>query len=632
MWTQPVSDEQKRYYSKHSPKRQVYGWIMSLLQTAHGFLAFAAWTSVYFWVFQSAPQFLWLAPVLSVTTLFALHILFRTSWDTFWYDRLDDDPETDSSIFIPLTIIALLFFAEFNGAKLYLEKQVKPIQQVDAATIETGHANEMASLEKSYSNDKAEIIAIYAAKEKAAVVAIDRHIRNASRKGEPTGSLYAQRASIIAPIQATKASSLEKAFAKLDEAKTASTGRKSNLVAQVDNQNSNEVNRHTTELGNVSTYAWILSACLLSLIAMLGYARVRINVKSGILPLRTYTVLDAHGSFIERFATAFGDALNRRALQLAVWFHRMLSPKKALTSFDGTVVAQPGQYNTPEGFFPQPTLPQAADEEALLRSKVFQKVLKEATNGGITVTKEMLEKELAAAKTQNGTYLSRPLGKTEPSIQPSAKGEGSPIAPADPIPSNDRALKMWRQRVLDQVKAYDACIIGGDPVQAKAHNDYLFNSLQPISKEAMRLEIQYGVLPNEPEVMVWRRDYPNHKIPLSQLSESALRSPINGDDEESAGEPEELFKQNPNLFKQQILPQMDSDGKVIGIKYQKKGGEWSAMSYAAVVATWKIYKDRATKKPSIATKQGLEKWDYAMQLFDEGRAELRENLVAIEHS
>lgn len=604
MWTQPVTEEQKRYYSKHSPKRKVYGWIMTLLQTAHGFMAFAAWTAIYIWALQIIPGMGFLAPVLSIFTLFALHILFRTTWDTFWYDRLDDDPNTDSSVFMPLAIIALLLFAEVNGARQFLSAQVKPIEKQSTADIDLSHQAAIATLSSSYDRDKKEIESIYKQKERAAAAPFYSKIAAAKRRDEPTGALISQQIAAVNAVRQQKADALAAAWDQYNQSKSKATNRTESNLSIVDNHNANEAARYTSELGSVGTYAWVLSVALLSLIAGLGYVRVRINVKSGILPLRNYTVLDAHGSVVERFSTAFGDAFNRRSLQLAVWFHKILSPKKAITSFDGTIVSRPGTYNTPSAMFQQ-------EDENALRGKVFQKLAQEAQKGGLQITNEMLEQELERAKTMNGTYLSTPLsGKTEPSTPQPAKAEGTPY-PA--VPTYDQKLKEWAGIFLRLIEVYDQEMANNRHAQAQEQMQYINSTTGPVVKGASHLGVQYGIVPGQPEVMVWRSQTPSIKVPLSSVSEASLFATM---EQPEAGEDNTLFKQGLDVFKQRVEPQLDANGRVIGVKYRKEGGVWVTYPLTQVQAYVRNYTDRAKKKPSEATRAGLEKWEYALSLFE----------------
>jgi len=611
MWTQPQTDEQKRYYSKHSPKRKVYGWIMTLLQTAHGFLSFAAWTSIYLWVFAKVPELLFLAPILSISTLFALHILFRTTWDTFWYDRLDDDPNTDSSVFMPLAIIALLLFAEVNGARQYLSAQVKPIERMATTEVDNSHHTTIAAAESSYDRDKKEINSIYKEKERAAAAPFNRQINAMAARGEKTGAVQSQRDKAVNAIRQQKADALQAAFQQYTSRKSATEARTQANLTTIDNHNASEAARYTEELGSVGTYAWVLSVALLSLIAGLGYVRVRINVKSGILPLRNYTVLDAHGSVIERFATAFGDSFNRRSLQLAVWFHKALSPKKAITSFDGTIVSRPGTYNTPPGFFQNPS-----EDENALRAKVFLKLSQEAKAGGIQITDEMLGEELAKARSMNGTYLSTPLsgGKPEP-LATSAPAGGSPY-PADHI-TYDQKLREWADLFMRLIGIYDREMSQGRALQAQEQMQYINSNAGPIVKGANILGLKYGLIPGQPEVMVWKVENPAVKIPLSHVCESAFTTST---ETPEAGETEDLFKQSLSVFKQTILPQRNEHGQVIGVKYKKREGDWVTYPLTQVEAYARNYTQRANKKPTQANTEGLEKWKYALSLFEANAA------------
>jgi hypothetical protein len=621
MWTQPQTESQIKYYSKHSPKRKVYGGIQTVLQTAHGFLAFAAWTAIFAWVFQAIPAMAFLAPLLAIATLLAMHILFRTTWDTFWYDRLDDDPNTDSSVFIPIGIMVVLLFAEVRGASMFLESNVRPIEKVDASPIEQQHATTLSSLEQAYKNEKSEVEALIKTKAATATAAIDRQIRRAKADGEKTGALEGQRARILAPIMAEKAERLTKALDRYTAQKESEQGRHEKTLADLDTYNANEVSRYTAELGNIAQYAWAISVALLALIAALGYARVRINVKSGILPQRNYTVLDAHGSIVERFSTAIGDIINRRSLQMAVWLHKLGSPSEALRTFDGTVVAEKGEYNTPTLPAAKP-LPQADDEDAVMRVKVFNKLMDASKNGGVQITPEMLESELELAKKLNGTYKTTPLGKPDASPEKTT----APVE-ATPYPAAEHSdpYKAWANRIIKQVQAYDAAVLNGDTNAAAQYEAYINAPDQPIMTEAFRLGIQFGVLPSYPEIMVWQRHAPGKMVPVSMLSKTAFTD-HNEPQESETPQPltDELLKQYDQMFKQDVQPQFDPEGKVIGVRYRKLNGEWITYPRTQVEAFARQFDVRSTKKPSMATKTSAAKWNYALSLFSKTREELED--------
>ena len=382
-------------------------------------------------------------------------------------------------------------------------------------------------------------------------------------------------------------------------------------------------------MGSVSTYAWVLSVGLLLLIAGLSYRAVRINVKSGILPLRNYTVLDAHGSIAERLFTAFGDAANRRGLQFAVWIHRLLSPKEAITSFDGNVVAKPGTYNTPSGFFPpdfQPQEPVHIKTEEEAAREVLEKL---AANPGVTLTPQQIRQEVALSLRTNGEYRNMPLGKPEAPAGPAAQPAGAAARqqPA-PTPTYAEMLDYWRRMVLAQLAECDRLLQAGKPIDAI--QDYIFtDTMSPIVKEGRRLQLVWGM--QGENVVVRHRDR-QHFVPIDKLTEQTLLAHISTDsDSPVAGEDENLFKYDLNKFKQEIQVERDPvSGKVIGVKYKKADGAWGNIGFSQVKAYWNIYRKYTEKdNASARVKDGFGKWSYALSLFEEGREVLEGDLQTV---
>jgi hypothetical protein len=420
MWTQPSTEAQRRYFSKHAPKRRVYGIIMTVLQAGHGVLAFAAWFTIFTWAFSKVPMLQPAAPWLAGAILLVFHLLFRVTWDTFWYDRLDDDPNTDSSPFIPIGIILVLLGTEVYGAQEFLTGQVERAAIVSTTPIDSIHRQSVSAIDAQYEKDKADVTATYAKKEHTAAAPYTNAIKALRRRRADSPaeqrSINSQiatnerkRDEAVTAVQQESAAALEALLKKKDELKDEENTQRKIHRGITHDVNRKETQRYETEIAEAGTYAWVISVIMLALIAGLGYARVRINVKSGILPLRNYTVLDAHGSMLERLWTALADAFNRRGLQLAVGIHRALSPRHAITSFDGTVVARPGTYNTPEpALFYAQLPPHVDDTEA--HKKVLRK-LQEAQreDPSYQLSDEQYAAEVEKAKAMNGTYKDAPL-------------------------------------------------------------------------------------------------------------------------------------------------------------------------------------------------------------------------------
>ena len=72
------------------------------------------------------------------------------------------------------------------------------------------------------------------------------------------------------------------------------------------------------------------------------------------------------------------------------------------------------------------------------------------------------------------------------------------------------------------------------------------------------------------------------------------------------------------------MPYTDESGKVIGVKYRKRNNDWTAYDFNTVKGQWGIYQRRAEREEvSEAIRDGLEKWQYALSLFEDGREELK---------
>lgn len=595
VWSTPTSDEQKKYFSKHASERRVFGIISAFLQGAHGLLAFASFSAIFAWAVQSAPALSFVIPFASVATIIALHMLFRTTWSTYWYDKLDADDKTDSPIWVPVAIMGLLLIVEVNGASMFLENQVKPVSKQGTEQVEQGYSEITKAIESDFAAETAQINSLFAEKTKAAAAPFERQIKSLSRKvnqgdsyaKSQTASLKAQRDRTLEPIMAAKTAAIEAAMAKKTARKDAEDTRRLSAVTMIDNHNAGEVSRYLSQTGKVNTYAWVLSVVLLTIISALLYRLVCINVKSGILPLRNYTVLDAHGSVLERLFTALSDAFNRRGLQLAVGIHRALSPKGAITSFDGTVVATPGSYNTPEGFFPSPPTPQATERRKTI-----------AIDNPVANT---LWSNGAASQNVRGSYMGN-------EALPEARKAPSPTEA-----SEDKLLKNLAARIQGQVSRYDHAMKSGDQKGAEEALSYLNNPSGPIMTEAKRLGIQFGAINEDDEVVVWRVENPDHKVPLSMVSESALNAwgnPISAQDSENR------FKSDLNLYKDEI--RLITNGTLVGISYKKEDGTWSALGKSGVKSRYGIaMKNAEDENPSQKVLHSAGKWAYAWQLIEE---------------
>lgn len=602
MWTRPATVEQQRYYSKHAPERRVYGWIMTMMQMGHAMLAFAAWNAVYGWALD---KFTWLhilVPVLAAFTLMSLHVLFRTTWETYWYDKLDNDPKTDSPIIVPILIIIGLLGCEVYGAGKFLESKVAVAKVIDADPISARHEDELANLRRQFSQDSFRIIGVYAPKIRA--VALPYQAKINRMKGTTAKdyaeaqwikaqikSIQSQCDQAIAPVLALQAEALTTASNGISARIKSAYERHERSLTEVENKNRHEDTRYQAEMNQTGTLSWVISIFLLSIIAVLGYRRVRINVMSGILPLRHYTVLDAHGSAAERIWTALSDAMNRRWLQFAVWLHRALSPNHALTSFDGTVVTRPGEYNTPEGFLQGATPPQQHTQTEATRAMLDKLAHTTATK---------------PAPDQFASEANQPL-------QPKSNHRDMPVlekpetAPPKSTPMDAVEAQAQLRTILTEGLRLSNVLHGQGPKEVKALAHTALYGESALLQSLKDKNLVWGDDLNGVFCagMVGSGQY----YPV----ESLLSLPyITFPPQETQENGYILFKQTGELFKQI----RNAQGKVIGLEYKGPRMEHpTTLSYSQVVSRISSYRNNTGRRDETRIKM-LEVWTAALELFE----------------
>lgn len=348
-WSSPSTPEQQAYYSRHAKKRATYGWVQSGLHVLHSVISFGAW----YMLVEAGIGRYYYSPILfaglSVAALLILHPLLATTWQTFFYDKFDNDSRTDSSIWIPVAIAALLLFTEYQGAQRLLVARVQPPATTAPTAYDADEAGSVRTVEDAKKSALADAAGVYEAKRQAIVATANAQVAKAQRRKagwKQVAAIHADRDVKLATLKTEEATARQGIVDKHTKAADDHRARFTTLRSDADTKTRAAQQQYENELAATGSYAWIISLGVLGLILGLGYARVRINVRSGILPVYNFTELDAHGGAAQRIGVALRDALNRQTMRLAVWLHRTLSPNKAIEDFDGTVIVVPSSYNS----------------------------------------------------------------------------------------------------------------------------------------------------------------------------------------------------------------------------------------------------------------------------------------------
>jgi uncharacterized membrane protein len=358
-WSKPHTPDQVAYYSTHAPKRRIYGLVQTVVQVLWAAVSYVACLNLFDWFFVHAPALQGASPYLAGVTLVALHVLLRTTYQTYWYDKLDNRTETDSSPILPLLIMGALVLLDYHGAKIFVSGQIEKQKYADTGGIEEQHKSTVAKLEQEYAERRREVESIYDQKANNAALPYEQKAAALRRVRAKSGNeakyirgqiadLERKAAAAKVPYQNTKSDSLNTAATAHQLRKSKAEQRRDKLLGKADSHNDGEDARYKTALADADGFAWIVSLFFMLVFALLGYSIVRINVKSGILPERQYTDLDAHGSALDKIGIAFSDAAKRQMHRFAVGLHNALAANaRELTDFDGNVIVRDPAQNRP---------------------------------------------------------------------------------------------------------------------------------------------------------------------------------------------------------------------------------------------------------------------------------------------
>lgn len=639
-WTSPQSEVQKRYYSKRKGKLRAYEVTAVLIQVVWAYYDFPAYNYIFQSAFEGIPSMLWTAPWVSALLLVVMHYILRETYITYWFDKLDDDEKTDSSIWIPLVLVAVLFVAGRYGVKMSIEAKIAVPVEKTYVEAEQSRNDRDARLTSQYDSEKAAIEETYKKKAAAATISIDSRIAALQRRrpdddkerrrinGE-ISTLRQRRADAIAPIEQAKAAELTTLLEQRKEQQRTIDHDYNKAIGKVNLHNETKSAEHADTMSQIGWGSWVLSFFFIFIYCALGYAIVSIKVKSGILPQRDHTVLDQYGGTFGRALYVLQDIFNRQFYRLTLLIHRLGTYGTAtLSQMDASYNEVEALYNT------APTLPAGSPQKSEVDA--LKEVMAKMVHTRTQLTPEQVADEVALSRSSNGSYPDMPwlhesddLGKSEaPAAQgPQQTAGAERYAAADPDYS--WLLARWKSMVENQLQAYDQAVIDGRPGHAKAIQQYIFTDpSSPVVKEGKRLHLNWGV--KDAAFVVGHRDR-THFVPLEHLTESALLADNSTDiDVPAEGEDESLFKYDLNRFKAEVLPEHDPAGKVIGVKFLKADGEWGNIGLAQVRAYHTIYEKYNRKEnPGKRVQEGLAKWKYALSLFDEGRAVRQEALETV---
>lgn len=581
MWTRPNTEAQEAFYSKHGHKRSKYIFAAKLMQLVWLLVATLGAHSILTWLTstidivdqmaEGGNILLWgVAFTLSV----ALHSLLAPVLETFFQDKLDDDPNTDSTVWMPLMISLLLIGFGFFGTQAFLQGYIPPAELADRQSISTEAKSEMSAARADYDAAVATIQSTFSQKKKSKSAAYDKRIASWWKRtiisdkdkafvNKNVAALRAKKATALDAIAADEATALSDALAAFNAEKQALRTDKNAAITRADQNDATEKHRVATEKMQAFNFAWLIDVILAICFWFFTYAQIRISVKSGIIRVRQFSVLDAHGGFFHKlYNYVIVDAWKRASHNVLTTAHDKLAVR-TLKDFDGHSIetethAPIARISPPEPTpDPKPSTQEDFSAEQLRNIKLFVKAWDKyyhSDNSDDIIEAHRIRKELAQDDIEirfakNGRRIT-PHKVTGCDINKSVAKHPYPAS----LPAQERA--------------------------------------QAPTPSTMDVTEKAEAAPTKPET-------------TTEVAELPDFVRIEGD--------MFVFQHDETAIKLE----KDHIGRVVGVKYRKSGLEnkWAVYGEPTVRGFVKQYQTRLKTNTSQANLNGFKKWNWIHQQF-----------------
>lgn len=411
-WTEPTTQKQKDYFSKHAPERKLFGWFLWALL---GIWAIADYCGFQMLFTEHLPALERFKSIVTVAILLILHYSLFITTKTYWFATLDDKlaeteaekaeaAKTDATPWIALAITLLMLFASREGSKAILSSMAPVATIATTSGADTDKSKKLESEKKMVDGDLAAIEALYSDRIKAAEKphrdAIARYRR--SLDNTPWNN-KAKRATLLNQIKkeeklrdeagisllAEKGVKQQNTMDRYESSVTLITTSHNSEVRSIESANALELQAEAQGKAAANRYSWLISVLLAGLFWGTCYRWAKINLKSGIRPKYTFTEFDKNGGSWALLKLAVGDAIKRQMFRFAGWLHRFLSKgTRELTVMDGRVnFVDPDDGQDDDDFNGSPTLPDGDHDDNVRRLYARRHDRKNATNA-VVITAE----------------------------------------------------------------------------------------------------------------------------------------------------------------------------------------------------------------------------------------------------
>lgn len=364
-WTKPETEKERIYYSKFAGVLKAYKntrWIVQYLIWLP--IAAFAITDI---VIQPLRQFINIpfAPTLLLigAATYFLHSLLASEYKTYWFDKLDTNPDTNSTIYFSLLLGAFLGFAEYSASSNYLIAQIQQPTEANPFTADSIYQLQIGELNANYDANKNRIEDNYNRQTQLAAPTLYSQWQEwEGRKAANWKDLQfirSQRSKYqkqfynhpkVAALMAKQGEELASLQANNDKELLLLQSNRDNQKTSITAANTAALSNYQQQVTKAKSLGGIISMFCMAVFFWTAYKEVLILVNSGIFPIQEFTDLQANGGNAQKFWAVIGDMLNRSIHARLYKAHRKHSAQVGpLYGLDGRLIMENGNYqNTPK--------------------------------------------------------------------------------------------------------------------------------------------------------------------------------------------------------------------------------------------------------------------------------------------
>jgi hypothetical protein len=354
-WTKPTSEAEIAYFSKKGKLLGKYRSAITGLSYLWMLFAFFGIRLGIAHVLEAMSLPGWLPTLLALALVTLIHPFLVEDTETYFFDKLDNDPATDSPWYIPALFILVVFLADRWGMQ-YLGERYGYVAKIESRSqYDTELRGDLLDLKQGYEVDVDDVNSLYDQQAKAAALPHRAIINDLKRKEKAKNQKYTSLISAeqrkldeaVAAVEAVRSFSLESLRLKLEADEKAAKTKHSAAIGDLTSTNDREKSKQSASEALTNYGSWVVAIFFVLAFVGLNWRYCQMSIRCGVRPLHVHTPLDKYGGVKGWFISTLKDIWRRQAVRLAGIIHEFGTKGTAdLSDLDTSVRFGQSGYNS----------------------------------------------------------------------------------------------------------------------------------------------------------------------------------------------------------------------------------------------------------------------------------------------